>query len=87
MNSPFTIEELNDAINSLKSGKASSFDHLSNEMIKSLNENMRKLLLKLFNLCLRSGVYLWSKSVITPLHKKGCIRNPDIQWVLNIHKP
>ena len=70
------MEELEDAIKSLKTGKASSFDHVSNEMIKSLNENMKNLLLKLFNLCLRSEVYLWSKSVITPLHKKGCIRNP-----------
>ena len=77
LNSPFTIEELEDAIKGLKTGKASSFDHVSNEMIKSLNETMRKLLLKLFNLCLISGVYLWSKSVITPIHKKGCIRNPD----------
>ena len=77
LNSPFTMEELDNAIKSLKNGKASSFDHVSNEMIKSLNENMKNLLLKLFNLCLRSGVYLWSKSVITPSHKKGCIRNPD----------
>jgi hypothetical protein len=38
---------------------------------------MRELILKLFNLCLKSGQYIWSKSVITPLHKKGNPSNPD----------
>jgi len=77
LNSPFTLNELNAALGDLKSGKASSFDHISNEMLRGLSVNMRSLLLKLFNLCLETGVYLWSKSVITPIHKKECTRNPD----------
>ena len=77
LNSPFTLNELNAALGDLKSGKASSFDHISNEMLRGLSVNTRSLLLKLFNLCLETGVYLWSKSVITPIHKKGCTRNPD----------
>ena len=77
LNSPFTNEELNAAITSLKSGKASSFDHISNEMLKASNSAVRDLILKLFNVCLLSGTYLWSESVITPIHKKGCTKNPD----------
>ena len=70
LNSPFTLNELNAALGDLKSGKASSFDHISNEMLRGLSVNMRSLLLKLFNLCLETGVYLWRKSLITPIHKK-----------------
>jgi len=77
LNSAFTLDELNAALGKLKSGKASAFDHISNEMLRGLNLKMRSLLLKLFNLCLETGIYLWSKSVITPIHKKGCTRNPD----------
>ena len=77
LNEPFSIEELNSAISSLKNGKASSFDMISNEIIKSLSVPAKTLLLKLFNLCLSSGTYLWSRSLITPIHKKGSYSNPD----------
>ena len=77
LNCPFTEEELISALNNLKSGKASSLDHINNEMLKALTKDTRLLILKLFNLCLSSGTYLWSESVITPIHKKGCTDNPD----------
>ena len=77
LNEPFTLEELNCSIQQLKTGKASSFDRVPNEILKALNQNMRCLLLQLFNLCLRTGTYLWSDSVITPIHKKGSTSNPD----------
>ena len=77
LNNDFTMDELNAAILALKNGKASSVDHISNEIIKALDYNFRNLLLKLFNICLENGVYLWNNSVITPLHKKGDIYNPD----------
>ena len=77
LNAPFSMEDLNVAINSLQSGKASSFDMMSNEIIKSFNIDTKTLLLKIFNLCLTSGHYLWGSSVITPIHKKGSINNPD----------
>ena len=74
---PLTMEELQTAIKGLKSGKASSFDHISNEIIKAFDSRLQNLLLCLFNTCLRLGVYIWNQSVITPLHKKGDIANPD----------
>ena len=77
LNSPFTPEELSSAISGLKNGKASSFDHISNEMIKALPPKFKNAILLLFNSCLSSGSYFWGKSVITPIHKKGCLTNPD----------
>ena len=77
LNDAFTLEELSVAISSLNIGKASSFDHISNELIKGLDDNFKQLLLKLFNLCLSKGCYFWSESIITPLHKKGAVSDPD----------
>ena len=38
---------------------------------------MKKLILKLFNHCLDHGVYPWSESITTPIHKNGDLENPD----------
>ena len=77
LNEPFSIDELNAAISGLKNGKASSFDMVSNEIIKSFSCISKDLLLTLFNHCLLTGTYLWSRNVITPIHKKGSYSNPD----------
>ena len=77
LNEPFSLDELNSAISGLKSGKASSFDMVSNEIIKSLSSMCKNFLLTLFNHCLSTGIYLWSRNVITPIHKKGSYSNPD----------
>ena len=77
LNGKFTIPELKRSIRSLKSGKASSIDMISNEIIKLLDEDHLQFLLKLFDLCLESHKYPWNESVIFPLHKKGVISNPD----------
>jgi len=69
--------ELNSAIKSLKPGKASSSDMISNEILKSLDLTHRNYLLKLFNTCLLRGKYPWNNSIITPLHKKGSKSDPD----------
>ena len=77
LNTEFTMDEINAVIAGLQNGKASSFDHISNEIIKALDNNFKHLLLKLFNLCLTYGLYFWSESVMTPIHKKGSIYDPD----------
>ena len=46
-------------------------------MFKNSSTGMRELILKLFNHCLDYGVYPWSKSITTLLHKKGDLENPD----------
>ena len=77
LNSPFTREELDAAISGMKNGKASSFDMVSNEIIKAFSDDTRNLILNLFNGCLNTGCYLWGSSVVTPIHKKGVLTNPD----------
>lgn len=77
LNNVITIEEVNIAISSLKSGKSSSDDIISNEILKCLTAESRCGLLQLFNKCLSDGAYPWNNSLITPLHKKGDKANPD----------
>ena len=50
---------------------------INNEILKSLNNDHRNLLLDIFNLCFTQGIYPWNESVISPLHKKGNKSNPD----------
>ena len=77
LNCAITIDELRSAIKSLKSGKASSKDMISNELLKNLDSDHQELLLYLFNSCFNNGVYPWRESIITPLHKKGNKSDPD----------
>ena len=77
LNAQIEAEEIESAVKSLKSGKASSIDMISNEILKSLDSNHRLLLQNLFNVCLTKGTYPWNCSIITPLHKKGNKANPD----------
>ena len=64
-------------VNSSKSGKASSSDMMSNEILKALDINHVNFLTSLFNICFDNSVYPWNESIITPLHKKGDKSNPD----------
>ena len=77
INENITLDELNICIKQLKNGKASSIDLINNEILKNLNSPFRNLLLKLYNHCFETGTYPWDTSIITPLHKKGDIRDPD----------
>ena len=77
LNEPISIDELNMCIKGLKNGKASSIDLISNEILKNLNPDINKLILNMFNHCFDSGTYPWNSSIITPIHKKGDIRDAD----------
>lgn len=77
INNEFSIEELDGCIAKLKCNKSVSEDRISNEMLKHSTELTRKVILSLFNHCLRVGVYPWNSSITTPLHKKGDKQNPD----------
>ena len=72
-----TLQELNDAIKQLKRGKAVGEDLLANEFFKASTEHARVAICNLFNECLKVGAYPWSISHITPIHKKGCIYDPE----------
>ena len=71
--------EIINAAKSLRNGKAVGLDQILNEQLKHASQNPSALraLTKLFNGCLDLGVYLWNTTIVSPLHKKGCIYNPD----------
>ena len=72
-----TSTEVSLIIKSLKLGKASSNDKISNEIIKNLDSNHVNFLTSYFNICLEYGIYPWAESIIAPLHKKGNKSDPD----------
>ena len=76
-----TLNELTVVITRLKNGKAFVEDLISIEFLKSSNEPLLKAILHLFNQCLQLGVYPWSTSLVTPLHRKG-----DLYTLINIER-
>ena len=69
--------ELLAAISNLKRGKAVSEDLVSNEFLKATGTKARQCIKHLFNECLRTGAYPWTTSIVTPLHKKGSLYDPN----------
>lgn len=80
LNSPFTVEEIQQVIKKLKNNKSSGLDQILNEYLKNCPVNVVKLIVKLFNLILDTGLIPeeWCKGLINPLYKnKGSIKNVD----------
>ena len=77
LNHEITFEELSRNIDKLKKGKASAEDGITNEFIINTTNNTRLVILKVFNECLKNGIYPWNTALITPLHKKGDKDNPN----------
>ena len=50
---------------------------MANEYLKVSDDNLLRSVLVLFNECLDKDIYPWNTTIITPLHKKGDIYNPD----------
>ena len=70
-------EELDAAINQLKDGKAVAEDVMANEFLKCSRPITRSTIRHLFNECIRVGAYPWNTSLVTPLHKKGSLYDPN----------
>ena len=77
LNEDITSSEVRSTIKSLKSGKASATDMISNEILKCFDLSHIEFLTSLFNLCFNKSIYPWNESIITPLLKKGDVSNPD----------
>ena len=77
INEEITSDELTLCIKMLKKGKAVAEDLIPNEFLKASTGNMLSAVLNLFNQCLNQGVYPWTTSLVTPLHKKGCVYDPN----------
>ena len=61
----------------MKTGKAVAEDCIANEFLKSTCPVIRATILHLFDECLRVGAYPWNTSLVTPLHKKGNLQDPN----------
>ena len=76
---PIEEKEILKAVKTLKNGKSSALDTVSNEMIKYGISALIKPILKLFNFIFDKGIFprLWNESLIVPIHKKGDKLDPS----------
>ena len=74
----FTMEELINAISSLKPGKAIGLDDIATEQIKYFGPEAKKWLLQLYNHCLKTHELpkIWKKAHVIALLKPG--KDPSI---------
>lgn len=72
-----TLEELKKSVKDLKNGKAVAQDLIANEFIKCAPDTLLDAILNVFNSAIRHGVYPWTSSLVTPLHKKGSVYDPN----------
>ena len=79
LDSEITMEEMKSGLKLLKNEKSHGYDKVINEFMKFNSELYHKVLLKLFNKVLSSGVFPkeWAVGEIVPILKKGDINNPD----------
>ena len=79
LNEPFTLQELLVGLKGLKNNKASSFDRISNEMLKTGGRILKDVFLNLFNLIRSSSYYptIWKKDILQPIHKSDEKDDPN----------
>ena len=79
LDSPITLNELQDKIQTLQPKKACGVDGILNEMIKYTDHKFQLAILKLFNIILSSGIFpnIWNQGLITPIHKSGDKFDPN----------
>ena len=79
LDNQFSAEELDLAIKSLKNNKASSFDLITNEILKCTAKINKKLFLHLFNSIGRSCFYpsLWKMDILHHILKSNEKDNPN----------
>ena len=79
LNHPFSLEELSKGLKDLKNNKASSFDRISNEMLKTGGKILKSGFLRLFNSIQRCSFYptLWKKDIFHPIYKSDEKNDPN----------
>ena len=70
---PFTKKEFMEGVSGLANNKATSFDRISNELIKTAKPIIAEPVLKLFNSILSNSIYpsQWKIDILSPIHKSG----------------
>ena len=79
LNEPFSLEEVLVCLKGLKNNKASSFDRISNEMLKTSGKVLGIYFVKLFNHIQSSSFYptIWKKDILHPIHKSDEKNDPN----------
>ena len=79
LDQPFTHDELKRSLKALKNNKASGFDLVCNEMLKSCGSAMENALLTVYKTCLSHGLIAseWRKDQLRPLFKSGIKSDPN----------
>ena len=79
LDDPFSVEEFNFALKNLKNNKASSFDKITNEILKVSGKIYKEAFLHLFNaigdVCLYPSS--WKKDILHPIHKSNEKDDPN----------
>jgi hypothetical protein len=73
MTDTISHQELEESLAKLKKKKAPGPDAITNEILKHLGHEAKKVLLQIFNQSWKSGRVLtkWKETTIVPIHKKG----------------
>ena len=73
---PIILEEVKEAIRSLKGNKASGVDNITAELLQKGGEAVEMVLLKICNLVWEGGTWpkQWKRSIIIPIPKKGNLK-------------
>ena len=79
LDNPFSIEELQIALKDLKNNKTSSFDKITNEILKVSGLVYKGAFLHLFNSISKTSFYpsLWKKDILSPIHKSDEKDDPN----------
>ena len=79
LNNQITQQEIIQSVKTFKSNKSPGPDGICMEMYKNTLNDILPFLHKLFNDIFDTSSFPddWSRSIITPLHKKGSVSNPD----------
>lgn len=74
-----TEKEIMDACRKLKNNKASAYDMIKNEMIKSALPFIKHTVVKVFNTLLKEGQFpvSWTEGIIIPVYKQGGYTDPN----------
>ena len=74
-----TEKEVIDACHKLKNNKASAYDMIKNEVVKSAVPLMKQTIVRVFNKLLKVGHFpiSWTEGIIVPIHKQDNFSDPN----------
>ena len=78
LGAPFTRTEYLEGVSNLANNKATGFDRISNEILKTSKLVIVEPTLRLFNTILSSSIYpsQWKLDILSPIHKSGEKNDP-----------